>query len=165
VKVCEAIEAVADKSPLIKWVNDIFLDRKKICGILTEAVADFESGGVQWIVLGIGVNFSADKNSFPDDLRQVAGAVFPSGSHSVTRNQLAAEIINRILHHSERDYEEALGGYKRRMMMLGKKISVVGPEGTYRATAVDIDDTGRLIVQTEGGETRVLSSGEISIRK
>ena len=56
VSVCEAIESISKKAPKIKWVNDIFLDGKKVCGILTEAVTDFESGGLDWIVLGIGIN-------------------------------------------------------------------------------------------------------------
>lgn len=165
VVVCEAIEAVSEKVPSIKWVNDVFIDQKKICGILTEAVTDFESGNMQWVVVGIGINFSMRTVDFPEQLRQIAGSVFPDGGQSATRNHLAAEIINRILDTGNScSIEEILDKYKKRLMMLGKKISVIGAGDTYEAVAIDIDNTGRLIVEKENGEIQSLFSGEISIR-
>jgi BirA family biotin operon repressor/biotin-[acetyl-CoA-carboxylase] ligase len=159
VSVCEAIEAVSDKKPQIKWVNDIFLDGKKICGILTEAVSDYESGNVQWIVAGIGINFNTP--DFPVDLRQIAGAVF-TGSPPVTRNQVAGEVINRILAPGC-DESEVMEKYKKRLFMLGKKVLVADAEQPYEALAVDIDSIGRLIVKKDNGENISLSAGEISI--
>ena len=165
VSVCEAIEAVSEKKPQIKWVNDIFLDEKKICGILTEAVMDFESGNAHWIVVGIGINFSTPIMNFPEDLRQTAGAVFADGNLAVTRNRLTGEIINRMMTpESQCSEKEMLDKYKKRLMMLGKNILITGAGQSYEATAVDIDDIGRLVVKKNDGKILSLSAGEISIR-
>jgi BirA family biotin operon repressor/biotin-[acetyl-CoA-carboxylase] ligase len=93
VAVCEAIEAISNKRPRIRPVNDILIDRKKVCGILTEAGTDFESGKVQWICVGIGIHFST--TDFPEGMRGV-GAVFRDGDSAVLRNRLIAEIISKI---------------------------------------------------------------------
>ena len=166
VSVCEAIEAVSEKKPKIKWVNDILLDNRKICGISTEAVSDFESGSFQWIVLGIGVNFNTPSAAFPEDLRQIAGSVFFEGGSPITRNHLAAEIVNRITAPEKpRDEKRILEKYKSRLSTIGEKITVLGiGAAPYEAIAVGIDDIGRLIVKKSSGETLSLSAGEISIR-
>ena len=166
VAVCEAVEAVSGAKPQIKWVNDIFLDGKKICGILTEAAIDFEGGGTQWIILGIGINFSTPIADFPSDLQQIAGAVFANVTPPTSRNHLIAEIMNRITEPcSEKDM---LDKYRKRLMMLGKDIVVIGSGAgePYEAKAIDIDSTGRLVVaKRDSGEIISLSSGEISIRQ
>lgn len=163
VSVCGALESAAQKKPQIKWVNDIFLNGRKVCGILTEAVTDFESGGMRWAVVGIGVNFTAPESGFPEELRDTAGAVF-SGEPSVTRNRLAAEIINRMADFENRfDGKETLGEYKKRLITLGKKVQISNSNETYEALAVDIDEAGRLIVKKDDGQIQPLSSGEVSI--
>ncbi|MDR0519887.1 MAG: biotin--[acetyl-CoA-carboxylase] ligase [Clostridiales Family XIII bacterium] len=164
VAVCEAIRAVSAKEPVIKWVNDIYCDGKKICGILTEAVSDFESGNIGWVVVGIGINFSTPDSAFPAELRRTAGALFPAGENTVTRNRLAAEIMNRMLDMDGYDKGLMLEKYRSLLFMLGSGIQVVSADGAYEAVAIDIDDMGRLIVRAGGGETRTLSYGEISIR-
>ena len=97
VAVCEAIESISEKTPKIKWVNDVLIDEKKVCGILTEAVTDFESGSLDWIVLGIGINVYIKTEDFPDDLQTSATSIFPNEKMFGVRNKLSAEIINRIL--------------------------------------------------------------------
>jgi len=162
VTVCEAIEAVSEKSPKIKWVNDVFLNNKKICGISTEAITDFESGNIAWMVVGIGVNFTTPAAGFPENLQKIVGTVFEDAPPT-TRNHLAGEIINRILSSEKHADAQILAKYKERLIMLGKNISVLA-NPPYEATALDIDDTGRLIVKTHTGEIVSLFSGEISIR-
>jgi BirA family biotin operon repressor/biotin-[acetyl-CoA-carboxylase] ligase len=165
VSVCEAIEAITEKKLKIKWVNDIFLDGKKICGILTEAVSDFESGAVQWIVVGIGINFGTPSKDFPEELRQTAGSVFKDGNITITRNHLAAEIINRIMTTADQyDEKTILEKYRKRLSMLGQDVLVTQMSETYKATAVDIDDIGRLIVKKDSGEILTLSAGEIKVK-
>ncbi|MCL2456653.1 MAG: biotin--[acetyl-CoA-carboxylase] ligase [Defluviitaleaceae bacterium] len=158
VAVCESIETICNKSPKIKWVNDIFLDEKKICGISAEAIFDLESAEIQWVVVGVGVNFSGA--DFPEELREIAGAIF-CDKPAVTRNRLAAEIINRMLSENPNN-AEILQKYKRRMKMLGEKILVTGNE-PFEAVALDIDDGGRLIVRKNDGEVVTLSAGEVRI--
>ncbi|MCL1880684.1 MAG: biotin--[acetyl-CoA-carboxylase] ligase [Oscillospiraceae bacterium] len=177
--VCRALEKVLsddyfeDKQAKIKWVNDVFLvsddRRRKICGILTEAVTDFETGGVQWAVVGIGVNFLEPDGGFPEEIAEIAGALFSGGMiPTITRNQLAAEIINEMLGFSvvlETSEEPPLKEYKARLMMLGERVTVINANETqYEATALDIDESGGLVIRKDCGEVITLSVGEISVR-
>ena len=164
VSVCEAIESISKKTPQIKWVNDIFIDGKKVCGILTEAVTDFESGALDWIVLGIGINVYTRTEDFPDALQATATSIYPEERMSSVRNKLSAQIINKILGFetppSETDIFEK---YKKRLVMLGKEITVIQNQLEYKATAVDVDSFGHLIVKNENDERITLSFGEIRI--
>jgi BirA family biotin operon repressor/biotin-[acetyl-CoA-carboxylase] ligase len=151
VTVCEAIESLTDKSPTIKWVNDVFIDGKKICGILTEAVSDFESGGVQWVVVGIGINFTANEN-----LPEVAGAVFED-SPCITRNRLIAEVVNRMLSFNGTcDISE----YRKRLMWVGERVTATGHG---EVVIVGVDDEARLIVRKDDLQEVALCSGEVSV--
>lgn len=164
VSVCEAIESISDKTATIKWVNDIFIDGKKVCGILTEAVTDFESGGLNWIVLGIGINVSIPEKDFPEHLRSLAVSIYPDKKVSGVRNRLSAEIINRILGHASPPVEsEIFKEYKKRLMMLGREITVIQNQTEYQAIAVDVDAAGHLLVKNEKGKLLALSSGEVRI--
>jgi len=173
VVVCEAIETVcgfSDKSPQIKWVNDIFLDGKKICGILTESVKMLSDKDLQCVVLGIGVNFSTPTQGFPADLRQSAGSLFEAdtflGQPSATRNRLAAEIINHIVLSANRyDREQMLDKYRQRIFLLGRKVIITEIDGcSFEGVAIDVDDIGRLVVKREDGELLSLFAGEVSVR-
>ena len=173
VAVCEAIEAITPKTPEIKWVNDVLLEGKKICGILTESVlcplpqSGSSNQKINHIVVGIGINFYAPADGFPEEISQTAGALFELPTHEtschVTRNQLAAEIINRLLA-QENTSQRVIAAYKKRLRMLGKRVSVISSGATYEATALDIDAQGGLIVQKDCGEILTLTAGEISIR-
>ncbi|MCL2199245.1 MAG: biotin--[acetyl-CoA-carboxylase] ligase [Defluviitaleaceae bacterium] len=163
VAVCEAIEKTCSVQPKIKWVNDLFLNGKKICGISTEAVTSLESGEIEWIVVGIGVNFSPPAEEIPAELKSIIGTVFEKPT--TTRNHLTSEIITRMSNlDTNGDEKELLQNYRSRLMLLGKKITVAAAGHSYEATAIDIDDTGRLIVKTNDGKTQALSSGEVSVR-
>ena len=166
--VCEALEAVTQKEPQIKWVNDIFLNEKKICGISTEASMDFESGSTAWIVVGIGINVKPAKEGFPQDGRNTVGALFEgaaSEAAGITRNHLIAEIMNRILFSAERPSEaEMLENYRHRMFLLGQQVLITRGEQQFEALAADIDDSGQLIIENADGKREALSSGEISIK-
>lgn len=74
----KAIESVTGRSASIKWVNDIYMDGKKVCGILSEAVSDMESGRISHIIIGIGLNFSVPQNHFPADLQEKPSLSFPT---------------------------------------------------------------------------------------
>ncbi len=163
VAVCRAIQAVTGQKAEIKWVNDILVNGKKICGILTEAITDFESGCIDWIVVGMGINI--DTKDFPGEISQTATSLFTENAGGSVRNRLAAEIINTFLSSSawlndKKTYEE----YKNRLTMLGKGIIVSSANETYEATAIDIDEALRLIVKKTDGRISVLSSGEVHVR-
>ena len=164
--ICEALEKLALVNPKIKWINDIYLDSKKICGILTESGTDFETGDIQWIVVGIGLNFCVRESVFPSDIRRKAGSLFSSGEETVSRNHLIAEIINLLLDDkgSKKSPSIILTKYKDRMNMLGRDITVINRDSTtYPAKAVDIDENGKLIVELPDKTRKILSSEEISI--
>ena len=79
VAAARAIEAVSGRQVQIKWVNDLYLDGKKICGILTEGVTSFESGTIESIVIGIGINCFPPEGGLPEEIRRTAGCLFPEG--------------------------------------------------------------------------------------
>lgn len=164
--VCEAIEAVTGKHPQVKWMNDIFLDGKKICGILTESASDFETGEIQWIVLGIGINFSISAKDFPKEIESIATSIYKDSEEvQTTRNELVAAIINRILSDEAFiDKKAILLSYRKKLNMLGKKICIISRDGEMNARAIDIDEDGCLIAECEDGSTRHFSDGEISVR-
>ena len=93
VAVCEAIEQVTGLNPQIKWVNDVYLNEKKVCGILTEASVDFENGGLNWAVLGIGINIAVPEEGFPEEIRSIAGAIFDGPCPVEMRSRISAAVI------------------------------------------------------------------------
>ena len=164
VSAAEAIEAVSGKKTEIKWVNDILTDGKKVCGILTEAALSLESGSLDYAVLGIGVNLREPEGGFPDELLGIAGALFDRPVPDA-RNRLAAGIVKSFFSYydslAEKRFFEA---YKSRLTMLGRRITVIKPEGDFKAEAIDLDGDFRLAVRYDDGKTELLSSGEVSTR-
>lgn len=161
--VCDAIQAVTALEPSIKWVNDIYLNGKKVCGILTEAISEFESNSIREIIVGIGINIRTEQCDFPEAIRKLAGSIDPDGQLRVSRNRIAAEIINRLLRSDWPTETDLFHQYKQRLFILGKKLNVTKGKESFCATALDIDAQGRLVVVNSNGETVTLSSAEISI--
>ena len=125
----------------------------------------YESAQFQdWVVLGIGINVHTRTEDFPCDLQSIATSIYPDEKMSGVRNRLSAEIINRILGFETLPSEtEIFEKYKKRLMVLGKKITVIQNQAEYKATAIDVDSVGHLVVKNESGERITLSSGEIRI--
>lgn len=166
VAVCLSIDKFSKEKPQIKWVNDIYIGNKKVCGILTEAVTDFESGTVESVIIGIGINVNTKKNSFPRELQDIAGSIFDLDEGFNTRNQLSAEIINNVLSICETlENRKFLEIYKKRSIIIGEEIIYNKNNQWFEGYAKDIDDNGGLIVLLKSGQKVVLQSGEVSIRK
>ena len=152
----------------IKWVNDVYLEGKKICGILTEAVTDVENGKLSYAVVGIGVNITkpSDEN-FPKELRDIAGFVYdgeepPKGIMS----KLAASIIKNYFKYYEKLPEHSfMEYYKKHQTLLNKDIFIITPEGSVKARALGVDDKARLLVKYEDGKEEALFTGEVSVRE
>ena len=186
VAVAEAIEAVCGKPAQIKWVNDIYVNSRKVCGILTEASFNLEDSTLDYAVVGIGINVYEPSDGFPENIKDIAGALQSSPSadpesntvlSSGGRNRLAAEVITRFYSyciqelrgmdpasdHSEKS--RYIDEYRRRCFVIGREIEVfkAGSEPEH-AVATGIDDECRLIVTYADGRNEVLGSGEISIR-
>ncbi len=166
VAVCEAIEAVSGEQAQIKWVNDIYVRDKKVCGILTEGSFGLESGLLEYAVLGVGINVYQPEGGFPEELLDIAGAVLTDRREDV-KNRLAAEFLNHFYGyyggqgHGTADYVEE---YRRRSLVTGKRIAVLSGNETRGAVALGIDDECGLLVRYDDGGEACLSSGEISIR-
>lgn len=153
-----AIKDLTGVETEIKWVNDIYLHGKKICGILTEAISDFESGCVQHIIVGVGMNYqTAD---FPRELKGIAGSLSPVG---VNRNRMIARIVDRLLDILNGDVDY-LSIYRQHSLVLGKEIVYERDGVKHEARALDIDEEGGLVVAYADGSQATLTSGEISLR-
>lgn len=164
VAACRAMEAVTDARPGIKWVNDVFVDGKKVCGILTEGAMNLETGGLDWAVLGIGLNVYAPKGGFPEELRNIAGAIATECSPDL-RCRLAAAFLESFAQiYDSLDKPQFSEEYRKRCFLLGKPISVLKPDGTVPAVAIDIDEECGLVVEYPDGRRETLSSGEVSVR-
>ena len=166
VAVKEAIESLTDRRCGIKWVNDIYIGEKKCCGILTEASFDFESGSLQYVVVGIGVNLCPPKGGFDKEIEEIACGVYENECPKDFKEKLCAQIINRLFYHYERfEKGEYIKEYKNASIIIGESVEVrVGDTVTY-GVAVDIDDNANLIVRDENGETHSFNSGEARVRK
>lgn len=158
VSVCRAIEKITDKNPKIKWVNDVYLDNKKICGILTEAITNFEDGTVDSVIVGIGINIKT--TCFPDDVT-AAGNL----NTDISRSRLIAAVTDELLEIASNGYKSFIDYYRSHSLVIGEKIKFIQNAKVTPALAVAIDETGGLEVELENGEHTVLRSGEISIRK
>ena len=165
VAVCQSIEEMTSLSPKIKWVNDIFLNGRKICGILTEGIMNFETQSVESIILGIGINISVDREQLPEDLKNKVGGITNHSSGTINRNDLTVSIINNFLAiYQDINSREFLEDYRERCFVLGKTITFKQKQEQIRAIAEGIDDDGGLIVRLQDGSYKTLSYGEISIQ-
>lgn len=163
VAVARAIENVSGIEAKIKWVNDIFLNGKKVCGILTESGINTMAGILDYAVLGIGVNVGVIE--FPEELKEIATSVCNECSHLVTRTALIAEILKELEYwYPSLENGSFLKESRERSLLLGKDILVVGSgENDYQAKALDLDDMGHLWIE-KAGKKEILHSGEVSIK-
>ena len=162
VAVARAIEAVADVQVGIKWVNDLYINRRKVCGILCEASMDFESGQLEYAVLGIGVNVAAME--FPGELRDIATSIANECGEPVSRNRLIAEISNQLnALYGQLESLEFMTESRSRSIVIGRDVQVIRGGVSFPAKALDIDDQGRLVIRTGEGISRV-NSGEVSLK-
>ncbi len=162
VAVCRALERVCKKELGIKWVNDIYLDDKKICGILAEGVMNTK-GNIDAVVVGVGVNILFDK--IPDEIADIADALYKSGEKIPDINLITAEIIKELKNVPKMIKDsDFIGEYREKSIVIGKHVKVIS-DNCYLADAIDIDQDGGLIVKRcDTGEKITLNTGEISIR-
>ncbi len=157
--VCKAITKLTDLEPKIKWINDIYLNGKKICGILVENVSDNTNLKSKGIVVGIGININT--KDFPKDIENKAGSIM---CDKLSRNKLIAEVINNLFELSKNVYDKKIvEEYKSLSLVLNKEITYTKDNKTYTATAVDINNSGNLVVKDDNNNMMVLESEEVSI--
>ena len=160
VAVAEGIRESTGKQAEIKWVNDLFLKGKKICGILSELDADFESRSVKSVIVGIGINVNEPRDDSFKDLKDIAGYI----GTDVIRNEILSCVLNAFYKNNYvKSDKEIIDYYKKHSLVIGRDLSFVLNGKKYSAKGVDINDKGNLIVDT-GSERLTLSSGEVSIK-
>lgn len=166
VAAARAIEKETGREALVKWVNDVYCDGKKVCGILTEAAMDVESGGLAYAVLGAGFNVYRPATGFPEELKNIAGSICGTKRQNNLRNRIAAGFVKEFFAlYKAKDTAAFMQEYRRRSIVLGETVTVYCGNEVYDARAVDIDKNAALIVELPDGERKSLTGGEITIRK
>ena len=168
VAVGRAVKTVTGLSPDIKWVNDLLLGGRKICGILTELSIETETGSIQSAVVGIGINVNQTLEDFPEELRSFAGSCAMAVGHPISRAALASEVVKEMdkLRDSWPDGKaDFLSTYRSFCITTGKEINVIAGSNVRKGKALDVDDDFALIVEFEGGNVEHVQSGEVSIRR
>lgn len=160
VAMCRAVADVTGLCPEIKWVNDLKLADKKLCGILTEGEIDPEGGRFRYAVIGVGINVHA----VPPEVAKIATALDLHAGQTVDRSVLCARMIRRILESLSEDRAAVMEEYRARCPIVGREVTVMRGEERFCATVLRIEDSGALRLCADGEEL-LLSSGEISIRE
>jgi len=148
----------------IKWPNDIVLNGRKICGILTEMSTEEDS--IRYVVVGIGINVNT--KDFPEEISKTATSLAIETGHIVRRAPLVASILKAWEGFYE-TYKKTLDlsllkeEYNSHLVNIGREVKVLAPKGDYLGISHGITDTGELIVETNG-EMREVMSGEVSVR-
>ena len=165
VATANAIDEICGVNTGIKWVNDIYLNGKKICGILTETSINTETSTTDYAVLGIGINLSLAGNTLPEDIKNIAGFIFENVTDTELKEGLCAKILDNFfaLYKNLTD-KEYIDEYRRRSILIGKEVTCSCGEKVYKATVLDIDENARLVVRDLNGEIKFLNAGEVSLK-
>jgi len=161
VAVARAIEKLCNIKTQIKWVNDIYYNDKKLCGILTQGVVNPNTKKLDFAVLGIGLNLYKPKEDYPDEIKDVATYLLEKEEKDIKEKLIDAICKEFFVLYNGED-NDYIKEYKSRSLILGKIIQYEKDNNRYLARAVDITESGELVVKQEG-KTVVLNSGEIKI--
>jgi BirA family biotin operon repressor/biotin-[acetyl-CoA-carboxylase] ligase len=160
VAVMRAIRDLCGKQASIKWVNDLYLEGRKVCGILTEAITGMETGETRQIIVGIGINLR--RADFPPELQETAGSVC---SETVARATLIAGVYHRLIPFLQAPQDFSwLADYRKYSCVIGNPITWTRGEAHFTGVAEGIDDRGALLVRNPDGTLETLRTGEISVR-
>lgn len=167
VAACKALRKTTGLPVQIKWPNDLLLEGKKICGILTELSAEIDM--VNYVVMGIGINVNQMSDDFPEDLQGTATSLAIAAGHSFRRVELMQEIIFEL----ESEYQlfqkagfaQTLEKWRLYNCTLGQNVQVITGKDCFTGFALDIDNEGQLLVVDKEGKTTTVVVGDVSIRR
>lgn len=162
VAVARAIEKVSNVTAGIKWVNDIYVNGRKVCGILAEAALSTTSEYPDYVILGIGINVK--KQSVPDELKDIVGCLEDTAEKEILNKELISAVWEEFATlYNQLSTAVFMEEYKERSVLLGREVTVLSATGDYRGVVTDIDKEGHLVIEREGGK-EILSCGEVSVR-
>lgn len=163
VAVARACEEISDKKALIKWVNDIYMDNKKVSGILCEGVINPENKALSYAILGIGINVEK-KSDFPPEIRDIATTLFEDTvDEDIYKNLTEAILKNFFKEYRALTHKTYLKEYRKRSILIGKEVTFEQNGDVHTAEVIGIDDAARLIL-SENGNTVKLGAGEVSVK-
>jgi len=161
--VVKALEKYIKDKLGIKWVNDIYYNNKKVCGILVESVI---YDNKVYLIIGIGINISTVE--FPDDIKNIAISL---NEYDLSRNELICEIVNNLYEYLDDDKyltkeakDEYMSFYKEHSIVIGREVEYTENETVKKAKAIDINNDGELIVEDAENKKHILRTGEITLR-
>lgn len=164
ISVVKAIEEVFHVESKIKWPNDIILNNKKVCGILTEMSSEIDK--INYVIIGIGVNVNCD--NFPEELKGKATSLYLETNSKVDRKKLTASILNNLEFYYnaylQKGFEYIRPICIEKSITIGRQIKVIANEGEIEGKAVTIDNNGSLVVETKEGKRLSIMSGDVSVR-
>ncbi|MBQ4600915.1 MAG: biotin--[Oscillospiraceae bacterium] len=167
VAMCDAVESAAHIRPGIKWTNDLVIGSRKLGGILTELSVDYSNCLTAYAVIGVGINCTQRAEDFPPELGGIATSLALETGKAIDRCAVAAAMIAALQKMDAGLFSQKqamLDRYRAGCITLGKEISILRADTVEHAIAVDIDSDGALLVRTDRGEKKTVSSGEVSIR-
>ncbi|MGD1823056.1 MAG: biotin--[acetyl-CoA-carboxylase] ligase [Pleomorphochaeta sp.] len=169
VAISRAIKKVCNIETQIKWVNDIYIGEKKVCGILTEGIIDMEVGKIRSMVIGIGINFSTPMSQFPIEIQDIVTSIYKdedSIPKHVNRNLLVKEIAEEIYNIWDNlPNKDFLDEYREKSNVLGKKVTLYNRDNTTDIAIVkSINEKAHLIVELQNGEEKEIGTGEVTLR-
>ncbi len=167
VAVCDGVEAACGVRPRIKWTNDLVLDGRKLCGILTELGLESETNALEYLVTGIGINVNHRPEDFSEEVRPVAVSLAQALGRPVRRAELAAQVIlalDRMYRDFPQEKQLYLDKYRADCLTPGNPVQLITPASRTEARALEIDDRFRLVVELPDGTKKPLSAGEVSVR-
>lgn len=165
VAVLEELKTVTNADVKIKWVNDIYIDGKKTCGILTEGAVNPQKGTFDYAVIGIGINLVKPENDFPKDLADSVNFVFENGCTEAQKQNLIGGIVCRIYNMLSGKDTGYIDRYRENSYLDGRKINIIRENSSQSATAICIDENCNLLVKNDvNDEYETLFSGDVSIK-
>ncbi len=163
VSVAETIMQYSKSDVKIKWVNDIYIDGKKVSGILTEGSIN-ANNKLDYAIVGIGINVKSPENGFPEEIKDIATAIFPGNTEKSIKEKIVVDVVNRFFSMYNGVDTDFVNRYKEYSYLTGKEINIISGGTTRPATVLDVTDKCHLLVKNDNGEIEEISSGDVSVR-
>jgi BirA family biotin operon repressor/biotin-[acetyl-CoA-carboxylase] ligase len=152
----------------IKWPNDVLVNSRKVCGILTEMEAEMDV--LHYVVVGIGINANFDRNSLPEDIQQTATTLKSELNRTISRNEFISQLLNEFelsyLLFLKKGFPPILDEWKKLSCILGEAVHVYMDDKIIDGTVIDVDQaSGALILKLDNGSIEKVFSGDVSVRR